>query len=408
MSTSGDSGAAGPPPLPGEEAGPPPLSGPGGPDGGTGGEHSRPGIRHESEETRTFPCSNCGGPLEFGIEEQRLVCPHCGHVEDIAESGSLPQERDLRAAVEILRAGAGERLEPGVSMGKEIVCQSCGGHTTFSGSLTATRCPYCATPIQRDDVHDAPARLPVDGILPFGVNEEQAQANLEDWINGRWFAPSEFKKYNRTGAFTSVYAAFFTYDADTVSDYRGQRGDDYTVTVGSGDHRRTETRTRWRHVAGTVENAFDDVAVLANDGFDHKRVRALEPWPTAAAKTYTPEFVAGHLCRTYDRDVEACFSDARERMDEEITHTVRRDIGGDHQRISALSTQFRSLTYKHLLLPLFLLTVIYEGRPFQVFINGVTGEVQGERPWSKLKIGLAIFAVLVLVAIAFVVYQSSG
>ncbi|MEV4130094.1 hypothetical protein [Nocardia sp. NPDC049707] len=32
---------------------------------------------------------------------------------------------------------------------------------------------------------------------------------------GRWFAPSAFKKYKRAGSFSSVYHAYFTYDADT-------------------------------------------------------------------------------------------------------------------------------------------------------------------------------------------------
>ena len=72
---------------------------------------------------------------------------------------------------------------------KEIVCQNCGGHTTFTGTLTALRCPYCATPIQRDDVHDAPDRLPIDAVLPFRMDEANARAEVDKWINGRWFAP---------------------------------------------------------------------------------------------------------------------------------------------------------------------------------------------------------------------------
>ena len=67
----------------------------------------------------------------------------------------------------------------------------------------------------------------------------------------------------------------------------------------------------WYPVAGQVHNSFDDVTVLANDGFDHNRVTALEPWPTASARPFSAEYVAGHLCRTYDKDVEACFGEAQ-------------------------------------------------------------------------------------------------
>ena len=55
-------------------------------------------------------------------------------------------------------------------------------------------------------------------------------------------------------------------------------------------------------------------------------------------------------------------------------------------------------------LPLWLLTVIYSGQPFQVVINGLTGEVAGERPWSKVKLAIAITIAVLIVILAIVVY----
>jgi len=205
-----------------------------------------------------------------------------------------------------------------------------------------------------------------------------------------------------------VYAAYFTYDADTQTEYTGQRGEDYTVEVGSGDNKRTETRTRWYPAAGVVHETFDDLCVLANDGFQRDKVAALEPWPTATAKPFSPEYVAGHLSRTYDHDVEHCFGEASQRIDAEITSAVQSDIGGDRQRVTSQRTRYDALTFKHLLLPIWLLTVIYQGKPFQVFINGVTGEVQGERPWSKVKLALAIAAALVVVIALVIIFGPSG
>ena len=362
-----------------------------------------PAKLHRTELTRTYPCDNCGGELMFDIARQGLACGHCGHHQGITGAEQQPQEQDLDAAIAALRSGAVERLATS-SDEHEVVCQNCGGHTTFTGSLTATRCPYCATPIQRDDVHQAPARLPVDGVLPFRVPQSSSRVRISEWINSRWFAPNAFKKYSRAGSFASVYAAYFTYDARTRSDYRGQRGDNYTVTVGSGENRRTETRIRWRRVRGTVTNDFDDVSVLANEGLDRGYVSALEPWPTGGAKGYNPQYLAGHLARTYDHDVEECFVEAKQRIDAAIEQSIRRDIGGDHQRIHHVSTQYWGLTYKHLLLPIWLLTVLFAGSVYQVFINGVTGEVQGQRPYSKLKIVLAVLAAIVVGVTLYMVF----
>jgi hypothetical protein len=328
--------------------------------------------------------------------------------EIVEDEGRAVVEQDFRAALGALRSGALDRTGSQVAGEKEVVCQNCGGHTTFTGSLTATRCPYCATPIQRDDVHDAPSRLAVDGVVPFGIDQRAAKAAIDRWIDSRWFAPNEFKKYSTTGSFTSVYAAYFTYDAETTTQYTGQRGDNYTVTVGSGENRRTEVRTRWSYRAGTVHDAFDDVPILANEGFDPRHIQALEPWPTQEARPFSAEYIAGHLCRTYDHDVEECFGTAKGRIEDGVRQTVHRDIGGDLQQITSMSVRYDSLTYKHLLLPIWLLTVVYQQKPFQVFINGVTGEVHGERPWSAVKIAVAVIAATIVAVVLFVLYRNSG
>ena len=389
-----------------EPGGPPPLPSPL-PIADDAGEPERAAFQ-VTERTRTYPCRQCGDSLVFDIGLQKLACPSCGFSTDIDLGGlAAPEEHDLSETMSRLRALLASSQAPQATGEKEIVCQSCGGHTTFSGTLTAIRCPYCATPIQRDDIHDAPARLAVDGVIPFQVEKERARAQLEGWINGRWFAPTEFKKYNETGAFSSVYAAYFTYDAQTSTRYHGQRGDHYTVTVGSGENQRTETRTSWSNVSGTVADVFDDLTVLANDGFDHDRVKELEPWPTQSASPFSPQFVAGHFCRTYDHDAEASFGEAQQEIEAGIEDTIRGDIGGDEQRIDRQEVAWNRLTFKHILLPIWLLTVIYEQKPFQVFINGVTGEVQGQRPWSKVKIAAAIVAAIIVLIIVLVLYNAS-
>jgi DNA-directed RNA polymerase subunit RPC12/RpoP len=364
-------------------------------------------TRHSTEQTRTYPCHRCGASLVFDIGAQQLKCPSCGNTASIIEdAGRRVVEHDLRAMWG-RRASSVARFADasGGTAQKEIVCQNCGGHTTFTGTLTATRCPYCATPIQRDDIHDAPDRLPVDAVLPFRVDEPNARSAVETWIKRRWFAPSEFKKYKETGSFTSVYLAYFTYDATTVTDYTGERGDEYTVTTGHGEDTSTETRVDWTGVSGQVANRFDDVPVLANTGLDTKKVTALEPWPTQDAKPYSAEYIAGHLSRTYDTTVEQAYETAKSRMETEIDRTVRADIGGDQQRVHSKHINWYYLTFKHLLLPIWLLTIIYNGRPFQVCINGFTGEVQGRRPYSKTKIAITV-AVIVVVLVAWVVWAA--
>lgn len=364
-------------------------------------------MLHRTELTRTYPCSSCGAQLVFDPVGQDLLCPSCGNRSPVTAPDVAVQARELGPAIAALRELQAHAAGPQVTGEWEVKCQNCGGTTGFNGSLTATRCPYCATPIQRDDVHNAPARLPVDGVVPFRVGEKQARELVEKWVSGRWFAPSNFRKYRRIGAFSSLYTAYFTYDADTQSWYQGERGDDYQVRVGTDSDGDPiyETRTRWYPVAGEVANEFADLPVLANDNLNRNRIRALEPWPVEQARAYSPEFVAGHLCRTYDNDAEQSLPEAQQRMESAIESTVRGDIGGDHQRIHQLNTNWNWLAYKHLLLPIWLLTVVYMDKTYQVYINGLTGQVSGDRPWSKVKIIAAILAVLAIILTVILVYS---
>ncbi len=245
-------------------------------------------------------------------------------------------------------------------------------------------------------------------MLPFQITDKQASDLLENWINKRWFAPSEFKKYSTAGSFESVYSAYFTFDADAMTDYRGERGETRTRTVRSGNETKTVIETEWYRAQGRVFNSFDDITILGNTGFEPKYVNKLEPWPTQALQPFNPDYMAGHLARTYDKDVETCFGEARQRMETTIDQSIRRDIGGDQQRIHQKNTKVSNLTYKHVLLPIWLLTVIYAGQPWQVFINGATGEIHGERPWSKVKIAAAVIAVVTVIVLILVARSLTG
>ena len=360
---------------------------------------------------QTYPCLQCGANLAYDPAAGMLLCGSCGYSRPVAldPAQGIPSHDMLamRRNPELRGLLASASLDGAVY---EIQCQNCGGTTTFTGTLTATKCPFCATPIQRTDIQNAPDRLKVDGVLPFAIPSELAHENVDKWINSRWFAPSEFKKYRELGSLSSVYMSYFAYTTDALSDYTGQRGRRYTVVVGSGDNRRTETRVDWTPVSGRVYNAFRDVPALANNNLDAGRVADLKPWPLDQIRPFTTEYLAGHLSNTYDRGPEDTFAVARdEEIDPVIRETVRRDIGGDEQRIHRVNSHFDPLDFRYVLIPLWLLTVIYSGKPFQVYINGVTGEVQGQRPYSVVKIVSAIVGViLVIVAIWLIVRVTGG
>lgn len=368
------------------------------------------GRTFDDGEGRVFPCEGCGADLEFHIGMQSLQCPYCGYVKEIQHQadGPLP-EQDFHAMLEQLqvwREAARQQAENEDADGgadtrdqiREIRCESCGGNVEFIGTLTSSHCPYCHAAVQLEKAHKSDVRrIPVDGILPFQIDREHAKANLIHWVQSRWFAPNRFLKQGADGRFNGIYLSYFTYDSMTSNAYSGQRGEYYYVTVGSGKSQRTERRTRWYPASGTFQRFFDDVLVLANTGLRRDFMLALEPWPLLKVVPFDQQMLAGFMARTYDIDLDKCFSEAKDRIDAAIHTEVCQRIGGDTQQVDHIDCRHEAITFKHLLLPAWLLAYQYGNQPYQIFINAATGEVQGERPYSVWKI---LFAVVLGIAAA--------
>jgi predicted RNA-binding Zn-ribbon protein involved in translation (DUF1610 family) len=355
---------------------------------------------------RTFPCQKCGADLTFDPRQQELACPFCGHMQPIAlPDGAAVVEQDLEAA---LRKSAQRRQSErsfAVAI-QEVRCTSCGGSVQFTGTLTATSCPYCATPIERAGVHDAADRLAVDGVLPFRVEEEEARTNLRAWTKSRWFLPTPLRRDGIQAAFRGVYLPFFTFDAFTANAYSGMRGEHYYVTVGSGKNRTTVRHTRWYPAAGAFRRFFDDLLESAGSGLPAHQMDELEPWPLKGLKPFSPDYLSGFLARTYDVGLDQCFRSAKRRMEAAIESEVRRRIGGDEQRVLSIDTNWSALTYKHVLLPVWMATYKFREKPFRVVVNAATGEVQGERPWSGWKIAGFVLLMAALATGIFLAVQA--
>lgn len=365
-----------------------------------------PLLPAEEGRVRTFPCERCGADLVFHAGAQRLRCRACGFEQDLTtQPGPATEiaERDLGARLaELARNRARHAPSPPA---RELRCVGCGATVTFQGTLTAGFCAYCGVPLQREGVHEASERIPVDGLLTFRVEAPAARGALARWARSRWFAPSEFSRRGLDGRLEATYLPFFSFDAMTATWYRGHRGDHYWVTTGSGKHQRRELRTRWSPASGSFQRFFDDVFVPAFGSLPEPLLRQLEPWPVAEVRPFTPEALAGTLAHTYDIELGAAFGVARARIEAAIEGEARGRIGGNVQRVDELRTRWAGLTYKHLLFPVWLLAYRYGGRSYRVAVNACTGEVNGERPYSAIKIALAVIAAI---AIALVLAWLEG
>ena len=163
------------------------------------------------------------------------------------------------------------------------------------------------------------------------------------------------------------------------------------------NHIKVGSRTNWDLVN------FDDILVVANDSLPRKYTEKLEPWDMENLVPYTEEYLSGFSSERYSVGLAEGFDMAKDQVDNVIVRTIKRDIGGDEQRVHRLDDRYSAITFKHVLLPLWLASFRYNNKPYRVVINGRTGAITGERPYSWIKIAVAAVAALAVIgAIAYV------
>ncbi|MCC6547262.1 hypothetical protein IT570_08850 [Candidatus Sumerlaeota bacterium] len=321
-----------------------------------------------------------------------LVCQHCGFVKQIPQSAEEIQEQPFEKFV--CEGDVAERVLRGIE--GERRCTGCGAVVMMNSSTVTDECPFCGTHLVNPITTPRPIIEP-KAVLPFGITDMQARAQFKAWVKSRWFAPNKFKYAAELGRIAGLYVPFWTYDAMTWSFYTGQRGEHYYVTVGSGKNRRQERRTSWTPVSGNVNHFFNDVLVCASRSVPSELVRQLEPWGLNALQPFREDYLSGFRTERYQVGLADGYATARTIMDSEIEELVRRHIGGDEQRITEIRTQVDGVTFKHVLMPLWMSAYRLREKTYRVVINARTGEVSGERPWSYVKITLAVIAALAVV-----------
>ncbi len=358
-------------------------------------------------------CSGCGAGLRFDPGQETLTCPYCN-----ARTAVSGARETAAQAVEELDFDAWASRLAGTAEGDEVLaarCSGCGAETTLPPNVVAEACPFCGSSLLPAAQSERAVRP--RALLPFRVTRADAEKALERWVGTLWFAPNDFVKgARREGGITGVYVPYWTYDARAVTRYAGMRGEWYwvseTYTTTENGRQVTRTRqvrkTRWYPASGTVHDAFDDVLVVASGSLPEKEATALQPWDLDSLVPYSDEYLAGFRAECYQCGLEEGFAKARPVMEAAIHQTIRADIGGDEQMVTSADVRYSDVTFKHVLLPVWVGAWRHGDRVYRRIVNARTGEVQGERPWSWIKITLAVLFALAVLAVVALLFGGEG
>jgi hypothetical protein len=358
------------------------------------------------ESLEKHHCAACGAQAEWNPSRGMLVCSFCGTEAPFTVdpgTGALVEHDLVKTLREIPADDRGWLAEK-----RTVQCQSCKAVSVFDVSRTGQNCDFCGSPSLLD-YQEIKAPIRPQGLLPFKVDQGRVREQMRAWFRGRWLAPNNLGAKSLVDRVHGIYVPYWTFDAHAVCPWTADAGHYYYTTERYRDSKgRSQTRrvrhVRWEPAAGQVTHFFDDDPVTGTQGLRHDLLEKIEPFATSELVPYDTAYLAGFVVEHY----QVVLLDAAARSQDQMTGHLRQmasaQVPGDTQRNLQIHPRFADRTFKHVLVPVWVLSFNYRSKIYQVLVNGYSGTIAGDYPLSAWKI---FFLVVVIVIVAlFVMFVS--
>ena len=351
--------------------------------------------RAKTKEETDRKCPDCGGTMDFDPKTGGLSCPYCGRTEEIG----VPQEKRAARELDFHAAEETGNCNWGVEK-KVVICKSCGAESVYDALEIASECPYCGSnQVMEEKGKDT---LAPGGVCPFRLDKKDAGNRFKTWLKRKWFCPKEAKEKAKPESFQGIYLPAWTFDTQTASTYRAKYGRTRTVRRSDG---KTHTVTDWYPTSGFYQKSVDDEVVFGSERYDQQILNSILPFNTEKNLEYKPEYVAGFAAERYSVGLSAAWEKAKalihNKLEFQVEQKIMREHGASQVAQLQMRTDFSQITYKYLLLPVWISSFTYKGKTYQFMVNGQTGEVGGRTPISWIKVALAVLLAAVLIGLFY-------
>ena len=332
-------------------------------------------MAEEVENTTSVTkCPACGANMVYDSESGKLYCEHCGTTTDIDSKSA--EEQDFER---LMREDNSWGAETHV-----FRCENCGAREVLGKGEIVKTCPFCGTSniVATDEL---PGIRP-NAVVPFAVGSEQAGGFARAWLKKRLFAPRKFRKSAKPEEMRGVYIPAFTFDANTDSSYSATLGVYRYRSVRRNGRWERERYTEYFHVSGQYASSFDDVLIQASSEVRQQVVNKLQPYNTRSSRAYTQEYLSGFTAEQNARAGTECWEDAKNVIANRLRSQI---LSGYHYDVVSsfnISTRYSDVTYKYVLLPVYVGHSTWRQKLYNFFVNGETGKVTGKAPVSPLKV----------------------
>jgi len=318
-------------------------------------------------DLRRFICPKCGGRLTFNALKGGLACQFCGYVQDgqaavpAAQAGA---EQDWIAA---MYTAKGHRWE--LPTARTLKCESCGASVVVPPSQVSTVCPFCGAPHVVVAAAEQELIAP-EGVAPFAFDGAEALQHARQWLGERSFRPADLDGAATFSPPRPVYLPFWSFDLTSDVRWSG-------VRIAREYGRLIEVP-----ISGVVPSLYDDMLVPGTRSIGLEELEGLE-FTTDKLAPYSPDLLAQWPTEVYSVSMSDAAVLAHEQAHDHSAAQATADsagMGGVPKHVHVDGTDVSIISYKLLLLPVWLTEYIYKGQPYRVLINGQTGKVEGSVP----------------------------
>ena len=345
-----------------------------------------------------YKCPACGAPIEFNPQLGKFKCGYCftEHTEEeltayleklqaktagadsnAAESGTINSGNADRVAA----FGTGSTEKGGQTV-KAYQCANCGAEVVAGDTSTAAFCYYCHSPVVITD--RLKGDFKPDRIIPFKVDKKIAIQKFLQWAGKKKFTPKGFTSEMQQEKITGVYLPYWQADIDAKVDYHAVGVNVTRWSSGDRDYVKTDKYK----IARTGDIAVNNLQKLAFSKIDESLLNSITPYDEAEMKNFSAGYLAGFFAEQYTEDKEAIKPALTTQAKQTTAALIKESTSCTHFESEKDSTAYSVRDQRYVLLPSWILTYIYHGKPYVFAVNGQTGTTCGELPLDKAKVAL--------------------
>jgi DNA-directed RNA polymerase subunit RPC12/RpoP len=345
-------------------------------------------------KTVDHKCPSCNASINYNPKDKNWVCEYCGSkftLEELKENEKKFEQTNVNNSKE-LKESKNEKQDD-IEM-DTYHCQDCGAEIIADKNTAATFCVYCKnTAILKSRLTD---KFSPSKIIPFSKTKEDAIEAFKKVGKRKFLMPKEFSDPKNIQELTGIYIPFWLYSCKMKGFISGNGTK--VMTWATYDYYYTKTDTYKVERGGMY--SFENIPVDGSVRFNDAIMNSIEPFEYKELEDFNYSYLSGFLAEKYDvekNEAKKITIDRAKNSALDDLQSQARSGGYTTFVASNRETNVEEERIDYVLLPVWMVNIKYNDKMYTFAMNGQTGKMIGDIPYSKGKLALFILILFVII-----------